>query len=155
MIDISVRIKEIRKKLGFNTQKDFAKKIKIPVGTLQTYEQGRVNIPHTFLEILKNEFSVNTNWLLTGDGEIFNNSQTVEKIITGNNNNVNVGGNFNIEKSFNAQKEIELEETALRDIVNKLKNVHDNSLLNYIDDEITALISRIKVKEKYGSSFGG
>jgi len=155
MYNISDRLKHLRKEIGFNNQAEFSEVVNIPLSTLQRYEQGKMKMPHTFLEILSKNFNVNVNWLLTGDGEIFNNSQAVEKIITGNNNNVNVGGSFNIEKSFNAQKEIELEETVLRDIVNKLKNVHDNSLLNYIDDEITALISRIKVKEKYGSSFGG
>ena len=155
MYNISDRLKHLRKEIGFNNQAEFSEVVNIPLSTLQRYEQGKMKMPHTFLEILSKNFNVNVNWLLTGDGEIFNNSQAVEKIITGNNNNVNVGGSFNIEKSFNAQKEVELEETVLRDIVNKLKNVHDNSLLNYIDDEITALISRIKVKEKYGSSFGG
>jgi len=152
MINIAKRIKEVRKKLGFNTQREFSTELNIPTPTLQKYEQGKVTIPHTFLEILNKKLNVSIDWILTGQGEIFLPNEKELKIINGNNNNVVVGGGIN--KSFNNHSE-EMEKSIIKDIVNTLNKVHDDNLLNYINSEIVALVNRIQTKEKYGSSFGG
>jgi len=151
------RLKELRIKLGFN-QKSFASELEVNQTTISQYENNEEkakNITAKSMNKLRMKFNVNMEWLFTGQGSMFlTDSQTVEKIITGNNNQVNIIDSA-IKSNFNAQKEVELEETALRDIVNKLKNVHDSKLLNYIDTEITALIQRIQMRKEYGSSFGG
>ena len=66
------RIKEVREKLCFSRQDDFAKAIDISFRTYQTYEQGQVKvIPHTFIEKLNKQYHVSFEWLLTGNGSMF------------------------------------------------------------------------------------
>lgn len=66
------RIKEVREKLGFSRQDEFAKAIDISFRTYQTYEQGQVKvIPHTFIEKLNKQYNVSFEWLLTGNGLMF------------------------------------------------------------------------------------
>lgn len=66
------RIKEVREKLGFSRQDEFAKAIDISFRTYQTYEQGQVKvIPHTFIEKLNKQYNVSFEWLLTGNGSMF------------------------------------------------------------------------------------
>lgn len=68
------RIKELREKLGFSRQDEFAKAIDISFRTYQTYEQGQVKvIPHTFIEKLNKQYNVSFQWLLTGNGSMFEN----------------------------------------------------------------------------------
>lgn len=66
------RIKEVREELGFSRQDEFAKAIGISFRTYQTYEQGQVKvIPHTFIEKLNKQYNVSFEWLLTGNGSMF------------------------------------------------------------------------------------
>ena len=66
------RIKEVREKLGFSRQDEFAKAIDISFRTYQTYEQGQVKvIPHTFIEKLNKQYNVSFEWLLIGNGSMF------------------------------------------------------------------------------------
>ena len=66
------RIKEVREKLGFSRQDEFAETIGISFRTYQTYEQGQVKvIPHTFIEKLNKQYNVSFEWLLTGNGLMF------------------------------------------------------------------------------------
>ena len=66
------RIKEVREKLGFSRQDEFAETIGISFRTYQTYEQGQVKvIPHTFIEKLNKQYNVSFEWLLTGNGSMF------------------------------------------------------------------------------------
>lgn len=66
------RIKEVREKLGFSRQDEFARAINISFRTYQTYEQGQVKvIPHTFIEKLNKQYNVSFEWLLTGNGSMF------------------------------------------------------------------------------------
>jgi len=158
MIDISKRIKEARKKLGFSNQQKFADKLEVSLSTLQNYEQGKINIPHTFLEKLNLDFNINMNWLLTGKGEVFLDSdddiERLKNIVKGDNNAVIKGKHKNNIIILNNGSNPNLEKSILNDIIEKLSNVHDDTLLNYIDSEITSLIQRIQMKEMYGSTFG-
>ena len=66
------RIKEVREKLGFSRQDEFAGTMNIKFRTYQTYEQGQVKvIPHTFIEKLNEQYNVSFQWLLTGNGSMF------------------------------------------------------------------------------------
>jgi len=151
MYSIGKRLRAIREKLNLK-QEELASTLNSNQKSISRYEKDLTNINSEIIVKLVNNFKVNSNWLLTGQGEMFlEDSKSIKKIIKGNNNIVNV----DVNNSFNDKSDEDIEKTVLKDIMNKLKDVQDNSLLNYIDDEITALISRIKVKEKYGSSFGG
>ena len=64
------RLTAIREALGFNERKAFAALLGVNAETLGGYERGD-NMPnHEFLTRYKHEFSVNLDWLITGDGEM-------------------------------------------------------------------------------------
>ena len=78
-MDVGKRIKAIRKELGL-TQKDFGVQIGIASNTITGYETGvRVPSPQVIRSICR-EFNVNEEWLSTGQGEMFR--QTEESAIT-------------------------------------------------------------------------
>lgn len=78
-MDVGKRIKAIRKELGL-TQKDFGVQIGIASNTITGYETGvRVPSPQVIRSICR-EFNVNEEWLSTGQGEMF--CQTEESAIT-------------------------------------------------------------------------
>ena len=58
MYNISDRLKHLRKEIGFNNQAEFSEVVNIPLSTLQRYEQGKMKMPHTFLEILSKNFKL-------------------------------------------------------------------------------------------------
>jgi len=160
MSTLGKRLREVREVLNLK-QGDLAKEVESNQKSISSYENDKAMISGAVISHLVNKFDVNSNWLFTGQGNMFlNDSQTtVKKIITGNNNqavvNLSNGENSTIVGISNSSNEISEEKSIIKDIVNKLNNVHDNKLLNYIDDEITALISRVQMRKEYGSSFGG
>lgn len=64
------RLVQVREVLGFN-QVNFSEKIDLAAQSLARYEKNKVNPSMEFVAKLTNMFSVNSNWLLTGKGEIF------------------------------------------------------------------------------------
>lgn len=67
---IGERIKKFREYLKITSQKEFSEILEIPFRTIQSYEQNKVTIPHTFLIKLIEKFNISTNWLLTGRGSM-------------------------------------------------------------------------------------
>jgi transcriptional regulator with XRE-family HTH domain len=149
---INEKLKLIRKELQLN-QKEFSQRLDIPIRTYQEYEKGNMKIPHTFLESLSEQFKINANWILTGQGEMFIVTPNNQKSINGNNIVISENQQGNI--IFNELSDQKKEKSILSNIMSKLNNIHDDRLLNYIDTEITALVERIQVKKEYGSTFGG
>lgn len=64
------RLKEIRKVLGFN-QTDFAKYLGITQTAYSMIENGNRPLADKYIKVICSTFSVNENWFLTGDGEMF------------------------------------------------------------------------------------
>lgn len=64
------RIKELRKSLGL-TQLKFAERIGMKPNTIATYEMGRSIPSDPAINNICKEFSVNEEWLRTGEGEMF------------------------------------------------------------------------------------
>lgn len=64
------RMKELRKALGL-TQQEFADKIGIVRGNIATYETGKSKPGDAVVSLICREFSVNEDWLRTGNGEMF------------------------------------------------------------------------------------
>lgn len=88
------RIIEVREKLGFKNQKDFAKALNIPFRTYQSYEQGQVKaIPHTFIEKLHIKYDIPCKWLLFGKGYMFVENDISENYVTSQNGNGNLALN--------------------------------------------------------------
>lgn len=67
---IGERIKKFREFLKITSQKEFSEILEIPFRTIQSYEQNKVSIPHTFLIKLIEKFNISTDWLLTGRGSM-------------------------------------------------------------------------------------
>lgn len=66
------RLIELRKALGFKSQKDFAEVLDMPTRTLQAYEQGTSPIiPSTLIQKLMLKFDASAEWLLLGHGDMF------------------------------------------------------------------------------------
>lgn len=67
---VGERIKIFREFVKIPSQKEFSEILEIPFRTLQSYEQNKVSIPHTFLLKLIDKFNISVDWLLTGRGEM-------------------------------------------------------------------------------------
>ena len=73
------RLKQIRKKLGCN-QNEFAEKLGISVSNISSYEAGRRNPSDAVINLICEKFSINKEWLETGNGEMFIQKTENEKI---------------------------------------------------------------------------
>lgn len=62
---------EVRERLGFKNRELFAVAYGISKKTYEKYEQGSSELPTKLLLWLQNERDVNLNWLITGEGEMF------------------------------------------------------------------------------------
>ena len=76
---IHERIKYLRKDILHLTQIDFGKKIGIAGTTVTGWEKRNMKPSETALKTICNEFNVNYNWLVDGDGNIFIESSLIEK----------------------------------------------------------------------------
>ena len=68
---IGERLKQVRRRLGM-TQKEFAEALGVHPMTLSKYESGKWNPSEKFLRLIEAKFDVNYNWLLKGEGTMFN-----------------------------------------------------------------------------------
>lgn len=68
---LSERIKEIRKAENL-TQSKFGEKLSVSRDVISSFESGRVEPKPIFLNYLCEVFNVNKEWLLTGEGEMYN-----------------------------------------------------------------------------------
>lgn len=64
------RIKKIRKNANM-TQQRFADRLGLKRQTIATYETGRVEPSDSTLLLICREFEINKDWLLTGEGEMY------------------------------------------------------------------------------------
>lgn len=64
------RIKKVRKALDL-TQQQFADSIGVKRNTVATYELGRSEPSNAAISLICKTFSVNEEWLRTGEGEMF------------------------------------------------------------------------------------
>jgi transcriptional regulator with XRE-family HTH domain len=68
---INERIKEIRLALN-KSQREFAKSVYISYGYLSEIETGHKGVKPRLIHLIANAFSVNMQWLLHGEGRMFN-----------------------------------------------------------------------------------
>lgn len=64
------RLKALRKELGL-TQEKFAERLSMKRNSIANYEIGRNEPIDAVIALICREFSVNEEWLRTGDGEMF------------------------------------------------------------------------------------
>lgn len=67
---INDRVKQLRKALGL-TQVEFGKRIAVAQGYLTNIEKGSRDVTEKILKIICHEFNVSEEWLRTGQGEMF------------------------------------------------------------------------------------
>lgn len=91
MPDISLRIKQLRdvKKMS---QVKFAKALGVSSASISFYESGKRLPDYAFLNALSKVFYVNTNWLLTGSGPMFQELQQVDASFLGDTISVPIVG---------------------------------------------------------------
>lgn len=65
------RIQKIRKFTSLS-QEDFAKEIGIAFRAYTSYERGNRKPSFEYLNIVFVKYNINLNWLITGEGEMFN-----------------------------------------------------------------------------------
>lgn len=65
------RLTSVRMKLGYKDRKAFAAVLAMNPETLGGYERGDTIPDHSFLTRYKHDFSVNLDWLITGEGTMF------------------------------------------------------------------------------------
>ena len=71
------RLVKAREDLGFN-QANFSEKIDLAAQSLARYEKNKVNPSMEFIAKLTDMFNINSNWLLTGKGEMFISNDTTK-----------------------------------------------------------------------------
>lgn len=64
------RLKELRKKLGLK-QREVAERLGVPVSSVGAWEIGKYPIPKTRIYQICNEYHVRREWLVDGQGEMF------------------------------------------------------------------------------------
>lgn len=69
--EFAQRLTAVREALGFRERKPFASKLDMHPDTLGGYERGDTMPDFSFLTRYKREFSVNLDWLITGEGTMF------------------------------------------------------------------------------------
>ena len=67
----AARLVDVRKARGFEKREPFADHLGMPLETLAGYERGTREMPLAWLEAYRSRFNVNLNWLIHGDGEMF------------------------------------------------------------------------------------
>ena len=77
------RLKRIRKQLHL-TQEEFADRIGIKRGAISNYEIGRNEPIDAVISLICREFNVNETWLRTGEGDMFNKTESsaIERLCT-------------------------------------------------------------------------
>jgi len=79
-VNIGERIKKLRKHLDL-TQQKFGERLGIKGNTVAQYELGRNEPIDAVLSLICREFSVNENWLRTGEGEMFEKLTEQQKLM--------------------------------------------------------------------------
>ncbi len=64
------RLTAVRESLGYKSRVAFAQFLKMNAETLGGYERGDSAPDHKFLSMYKQRFSINLEWLLTGEGQM-------------------------------------------------------------------------------------
>ena len=72
---IGERLKTFRKSIK-KTQADFGSLLGASRDTITNYEIGRVEPTDTFIQLLVTKFSVSEKWLRTGEGEMYEETET-------------------------------------------------------------------------------
>ena len=136
------RLKIIQKKLSFNSQADFAKALGIKQGSLSDIyrEKKGVGVSDSIKMKLEKEYSININWIETGEGEIIKNMKIDNSNIKSTNSIIgnNITGSGNISISFSNED--------ISKIIEQHKELTER--LKTSQEQITTLLEILKNSQK-------
>lgn len=122
---LAARLTETRLELGFSERDPFAKVLGVSMAMLGNYERGN-NVPDAnVLARYQREFSVNINWLLTGDGQKFINTSSNE-----------IGRN-------RAQPDRLIQPKLLSSIKKLIHRLHKNAMITLRDEDLDHMAVRL------------
>ena len=70
------RIRYFRKEISHMTQEEFAEKLNISRANVANIEKGRISLTERMLSAICNAFSLSEEWILTGKGEMHQETET-------------------------------------------------------------------------------
>lgn len=73
-MEVSDQLKLIRKEKNL-TQQEIANQLEVSTATIASVENGSRDMPKNLMKALVKKFGINANWLLTGEGEMFRNTE--------------------------------------------------------------------------------
>lgn len=100
------RIKKVRKALDL-TQQQFADSIGVKRNTVATYELGRSEPSNAAISLICKTFSVNEEWLRTGEGEMFDPKASDAMEALAKERGLSHGAYIAIEKFLNLKPELQ------------------------------------------------
>ncbi|NEZ80360.1 XRE family transcriptional regulator [Clostridium botulinum] len=74
------RVKELRKHLNL-TQQEFANKLHVSRSNIGNIENGIINLSERNIKDICKTFNVSENWLINGEGEMFNTLQEDKELL--------------------------------------------------------------------------
>lgn len=74
---IGKRLTAVRDERGFRNREQFAEAFGVPKKTFEKYEQGLTELPTKLMMWLRDEHRVNLTWLVTGEGDMFDDRSKV------------------------------------------------------------------------------
>lgn len=122
--EINDRILYIIENKANKNKKQFAEMINVAPQVIQNIVSGRRNKPSfDILNAIISTFDdINSEWLITGNGEMFKNIDTITQTTTGN-NNISIGkGNNNSVSSSTENNTIKQLQKELEDCKNQLED---------------------------------
>ena len=136
------RLKIIQKKLSFNSQAEFAKALGIKQGSLSDIyrEKKGVGVSDSIKMKLEKEYSINIDWIETGEGEIIKNMNIDNSNIKSTNSIIgnNITGSGDISISFSNED--------ISKIIEQHKELTER--LKTSQEQITTLLEILKNSQK-------
>lgn len=136
------RLRIIQKELSFNSQADFAKALGIKQGSLSDIyrEKKGVGVSDSIKMKLEKEYSINIDWIETGEGEIIKNMKIDNSNIKSTNSIIgnNITGSGNISISFSNED--------ISKIIEQHKELTER--LKTSQEQITTLLEILKNSQK-------
>jgi len=147
IVNIKNRIYSIREALSLS-QEAFGKRIGVTRSAVSNYESGGRNVTEQVIKAIIREFNVNEEWLRTGEGEMFNESDTFsldeyakQKALT----NIE----FDIMKSY-----MELDPDVRKIILSTFKKTLSSDRVNKkkVEEKIDTVIELIESEPKHAKN---
>ena len=136
------RLRIIQKELSFNSQAEFAKALGIKQGSLSDIyrEKKGVGVSDSIKMKLEKEYSINIDWIETGEGEIITNMKIDNSNIKSTNSIIgnNITGSGNISISFSNED--------ISKIIEQHKELTER--LKTSQEQITTLLEILKNSQK-------